>query len=893
MTLHKLQHFFSHIFLLILVVLQGLIFVASQASNTPEFEAIFLSPQVNQSLTAGQTVSLKANLIAEETNFSIVYFQVKNSEANIDLNFEAQQQADQSWQSLAAWDTTGFAAGHYTLSAIAYFYDNSGQVIKNLVSNSQPVYLAYPVEMSQVEEDGQLPTTPDPEPEKETPTVLSASIISPNLDTVSSTIDLIVEFNQQLLDNQDVSAYLIFGTSTQATLDLESLDNVQYSTALDTTKYQNGDYNLVFYIDNDDIVAIDLSIDNQVLPAIELVSPLENIIDHNSFVVNLTTNFLAENLSIEFINGLDPAISTGELAIAKTDGYNWSKTLNLGASFVDGDYKLIAKSGEITNTFELALNLVDETIGWPDSPGQIVLELYALGPNLSGTVLAQASSTFSGLAVDFVAKDTASQAEVGHFESVYFGNMYGANIDTLTLPNGNYYLSAQTVFQDTTVESNSILVSIFNPSQEQNIEPQATTTPSTTPEQVIINNNNQAVIVQAQGPLFSRQTTCLSAGILDEKNCLIFRGLLDETLDAKCIAQNILEPLACEDYLNLVYVEGDCKSAGIIDHEQCKDYLLEKYAGSIDCRLDDQNMCRDILRNTYLNRLVLDIKKQENINANLASSIGQNISLESLTQSFADISLPLAIGEVLVLPSNNEIVLAQDNSLTIANGLLMVLDTDRDQLPDDLEVYYGTDPQNQDSDADGYTDAVEVKNNYNPNGEGALTKARTDLDQVILSNQKIRQPKLSAGNIDNILQVQSIENIDDKIKLAGLALPNTRINLFIYSDIALLASVETDESGHWSYTMPQNMSDGHHRVYLAVNDLEGKIVSQSAPASFLVKSAKAVTAEEFFGAGLNTQVETDNWTMYYVIGGGILLVILTIIISYLFVHRSKNSYNPL
>lgn len=892
MTLHKLQHFFSRVFLLILVGLQGLIFVASQARVEPDLSVSFVSPSVNQSIVAGDIIGLKANLSADD-DFSIVYLQIKNSQANISLNFEAQKEAGGAWVSLAAWDTTDWPAGYYQLSALAHVYDSHGYLTESFESIPQQVYLAYPVEMSQVDEDGQLPIIPDPEPEKETPTSLSASVISPNVQTVSSTIDLKIEFNQNLLDSQAVSAYLIFGTSTAATLNLQSLDNIQYSATLDTAAYQNGDYNLIFYVENEEIASTDFTINNPLQPAISLVSPATGAeITANSFVFNLSTNFVATDLTIEFINSADPAISTGELSVASTDSYSWNKTINLGSSFVDGAYRLIARAGEVEASFDFTLDLIDETIGWPDSPDQIVLDIYALGPNLSGTVLAQASSTFAGLVLDFVAKDSVAKQEVGRFASVYFGNMYGANIDTLTLPNGNYYLTAETVFQDTVVESNSILVSIFNPSQEQNVETAATTTPSTTPESVIA-NNNQAVIVQAQGPLFSRQTTCLSAGILDEKACLIFRGLLDETLDTKCIVQNILEPLACEDYLNLVYVEGDCKSAGIIDHEQCKDYLLEKYSGSIDCRLDDQSACRDILRNTYLNRLVLDIKKQENIYENFSSSIGQNISLESLTQNFSEISWPLSSGQGMILSSSNEIVLSKDNSLTVDNGLLIALDADQDNLPDDLEKYYGTDPQNPDSDNDGYTDAIEIKNNYNPLGEGVLEKDRHPLDQAIFSGSSIRQPKLDAQNIDNNLQVQSISNFDNKIKLAGQAPANTWLNIFIYSDVPLLASVQTDESGNWSYTVPQNMPDGHHRIYLAVNDTEGRIVKQSAPASFLVKSAHAVTAEEFFGAGMDAQIETDNWTMYYVIGGGILLIILVIVASYLFVHRSKNSYNPL
>lgn len=51
----------------------------------------------------------------------------------------------------------------------------------------------------------------------------------------------------------------------------------------------------------------------------------------------------------------------------------------------------------------------------------------------------------------------------------------------------------------------------------------------------------------------------------------------------------------------------------------------------------------------------------------------------------------------------------------------MSSDTDNDGLSDYSEVYeYLTDPLNADSDQDGYLDGEEVKNGYNPKGEGKL-----------------------------------------------------------------------------------------------------------------------------------------------------------------------------
>jgi len=50
-----------------------------------------------------------------------------------------------------------------------------------------------------------------------------------------------------------------------------------------------------------------------------------------------------------------------------------------------------------------------------------------------------------------------------------------------------------------------------------------------------------------------------------------------------------------------------------------------------------------------------------------------------------------------------------------------LIDSDFDGLSDYEEIYvYGTDPLNPDSDGDGFSDGDEVRNGYNPKGEGRL-----------------------------------------------------------------------------------------------------------------------------------------------------------------------------
>ena len=51
-----------------------------------------------------------------------------------------------------------------------------------------------------------------------------------------------------------------------------------------------------------------------------------------------------------------------------------------------------------------------------------------------------------------------------------------------------------------------------------------------------------------------------------------------------------------------------------------------------------------------------------------------------------------------------------------------VLDQDEDGIPDDKEALYGTDPTRADTDGDGFGDAKEIQNGYNPLGPGLCSR---------------------------------------------------------------------------------------------------------------------------------------------------------------------------
>lgn len=396
----------------------------------------------------------------------------------------------------------------------------------------------------------------------------------------------------------------------------------------------------------------------------------------------------------------------------------------------------------------------------------------------------------------------------------------------------------------------------------------------------------------SRGVAISSFTSCLEAGISDQNTCLRFKAIMN-SLDNRCINQGIYDGVACEDYLNRTEVDLECQQAGIMDKEQCKDYLLEKYGSQVDCQLSDTGLCTSILRNTYLNRLVVAQKRSDLINEAVAPLIGKNVDASQVSQDIqnkgvdtADV-LPVKESDqvkMLLAPSTKETVLEDADKLTVINQAVLIVDSDGDGLSDDMESYYGTDPNQADSDGDGYPDGTEINNGYDPLGPGALVKERTDFDKVVLSNTSLEQPKEKSKKIDKSFEIRSIKPEESNVELDGKAAPNTWVNIYLYSSLPLVMTTKTDESGNWSYNIKQSLADGHHKVYVTVNDDTGKIVKQSPPISFLIKGAQAVTADSYFDEN-QAPDNVNNMLIYYILGASLLVIFALGII--LFLHRGK------
>lgn len=216
----------------------------------------------------------------------------------------------------------------------------------------------------------------------------------------------------------------------------------------------------------------------------------------------------------------------------------------------------------------------------------------------------------------------------------------------------------------------------------------------------------------------------------------------------------------------------------------------------------------------------------------------------SSTEPSADSSPQLLEGNVV--PSDQSEVTAFDRFLAERQGARVFLDSDNDGVSDFDEInLYLTDPEVFDSDGDGAPDGAEILARTNPLGNKVFSDGNISGEYV-----PYEDPRVSSVAITEVLAISSISvtaTSTDKnglphasrVAFSGLGPPNAFITIFIFSE-PIVATVKTDASGTWVYTLDRELPDGTHEVVTAIVDAGGKIVARSEPLPF-VKQAAAIS----------------------------------------------------
>jgi len=210
--------------------------------------------------------------------------------------------------------------------------------------------------------------------------------------------------------------------------------------------------------------------------------------------------------------------------------------------------------------------------------------------------------------------------------------------------------------------------------------------------------------------------------------------------------------------------------------------------------------------------------------------------------------------------------------------VIMVLDSDGDGLSDDMEKRIGTDTQNADTDGDGYSDYIEIKNNYNPLGKGKHDVNMKPVEKAIINRTAIEQPRSSVMAVNKNLMIQRIitgrgriiaraetaeiassspvgdmtTTQDEKLKFEGVATPDEVVLLFIYSEMPIVVTMNTDKNGNWVYDLDKTLVSGNHEAYVVVMNEKGQIKSKSSPLAFFVKEVESATISEADAASSNS-----------------------------------------
>jgi hypothetical protein len=408
---------------------------------------------------------------------------------------------------------------------------------------------------------------------------------------------------------------------------------------------------------------------------------------------------------------------------------------------------------------------------------------------------------------------------------------------------------------------------------------------------------------------------CRLEGVAAKKECQNF--MLSVYLPVECRKTGMTSQEACKQYLEIKHINNECREAGIDTNPECNDFLFDKYAPE-QCEevgITDSQACQAMMFNRYgvradcegLNRWQCLEAVEKNYLGHIAAKQKQYNDLDRAVNSRATSSwqisdlarelgssrgiLPFKDEQISVwaAKSRAEIRVKKNQEIVQTSPVVMVVDRDRDGLPDSVEARIGTDPENKDTDGDGYSDYVELQNGYDPAGPGKLApdSGLAPAEEALIQNAGLEHAKTN-GRLDELFAVKRIDNRGQTETAAlsgyirsGQAVPGAVVTLYVYSDLPVVATVKTDKYGNWEYEFQEALMDGEHEVYVALNDNTGRVVAKSDPFQFFIKEAQAVSAGDFIAVANSSRSErTQSYLQFYmiiaslVVAGGILLFVV-------------------
>ncbi|MDD5252002.1 MAG: Ig-like domain-containing protein [Patescibacteria group bacterium] len=218
----------------------------------------------------------------------------------------------------------------------------------------------------------------------------------------------------------------------------------------------------------------------------------------------------------------------------------------------------------------------------------------------------------------------------------------------------------------------------------------------------------------------------------------------------------------CQTWLQVRYADRTCAAAGKLTRESCEQYLKDQNNGVFPgCEGKNDEECRRVKELTTLGYLPAEVREKANAVINQAMTEGVVLAVAGITSVNAAAATDATWWASTATPG------------TETSPAVVILDSDKDGLPDDFEKTIGTDPNTADTDGDGVNDAEELQRGTDP--KSADNEPGKELDptaKAIVTHQPLQQPR-GAGETDVGFSVrlaastqngpysQSVNNLDD------------------------------------------------------------------------------------------------------------------------------------
>lgn len=663
--------------------------------------------------------------------------------------------------------------------------------------------------------------------------------------------------------------------------------------------------------------------------AVGIKAPLGGQTVSGTVLLKAETNIAAEEVAFSILSAENSAIITkfGGTAndLHSVWGGSWDST-----KAADGAYRLVARAKKGDVFAESALTVIvknHETSPSPtptpaptptepkppestptvDGPLSVSISNPGEGVNVRGSVPLIAKARGHAGKVAFVISSPASSAPIVTKEASFSASngAWGALWDTTRNSDGPYSMFAvATSTSGEKAESGRVSVTVTNTAAPR----PRTTAPSPViiiPREVIIGSINEppegTKTLLDEHPM---EPLSLPQDIVDKTR---EAAGLPPAVDKECVAAGVPAE-KCEQFLAFRHQSDECRKAGIVTKEECLSYLDLKHGGQHPaCVGKSKEECDGLRRGKIAGLLSSDDLRK--LGDAAIDSIGDVIRILPKKDGETNAPNPDKDKQLIIdnvpLTSNEDLHVRIHGSPSYAevDGLgvrqmpaVLLVDTDSDGLPDDLEARLKTDPKNPDSDGDSFSDFTEVKNGYNPLGGGELSEDTplAPIDRAVISGAPLEQPK-TEGMEDPELLVEGVSTEEEaqggKTTIGGKAAPGEVVTIYIYSYLPVVLTTTADADGNWSYDLESSLTDGQHEAYVAVTDETGKIKTKSSPLSFFVNSAQAASPDEYFGAEAVNATATAaplkqafQWYAFGVIG---IVLLAGIVVAVILLRKLK------